>query len=86
MTNEKTIKELQLLDELFLTTENSKYLILKENKIDEIINELEFENLLNLACVTRFEYQGFKQYEKDVIDEEIYEILFNKLEELSEKR
>lgn len=86
MINEKKLKELQLLDELFLTTENSKYLDMRDREIEKIISNENFENHLGKVCLNLVEYNDLEQYEKDVIDEEIEMVLFSRIEELVENR
>lgn len=78
------LRELQLLDELYLETGNGEYHRIRDNRMEEIIEARDFRKLLHLASVSLQEYNSFGQYEKDVIDEEIFDTLFNKLEEMVE--
>ena len=82
----RVIRELQLLDELFLSTDNSKYSHMKTNYIIELATKSNMEDFLGIASISYVEYGDLLPYEKEVIHREIIDELIERLERASEKR
>lgn len=82
----RVIRELQLLDELFLSTDNSKYSHMKTNLIIELATKSNMEDFLGIASISYVEYNDLLPYEKEVIHREIIDELIERLERASEKR
>lgn len=86
----KQLKEIEKLDQLKLEFDYFFYdgIIMKrtETIINDIIdNELLLENvLIKELCMSIYEYNDLENYEKEVIHEEIYDILEHEIEELTQ--
>lgn len=86
----KQLKEIEKLDQLKLEFDYFFYdnIIMKrtETIINDIIdNELLLENvLIKELCMSIYEYNDLENYEKEVIHEEIYDILEYEIEKLTQ--
>ena len=86
----KQLKEIEKLDQLKLEFDYFFYdnIIMKrtETIINDIIdNELLLENvLIKELCMSIYEYNDLDNYEKEVIHEEIYDILECEIEKLTQ--
>lgn len=86
----KQLKEIEKLDQLKLEFDYHFYndIIMKrtETIINDIIdNESLLENvLIKELCMSIYEYNDLENYEKEVIHEEIYDILEYEIEKLTQ--
>lgn len=86
----KQLKEIEKLDQLKLEFDYHFYndIVIKrtETIINDIIdNELLLENvLIKELCMSIYEYNDLENYEKEVIHEEIYDILECEIEKLTQ--
>lgn len=86
----KQLKEIEKLDQLKLEFDYHFYndIVIKKTEIiinDIIDNELLLENvLIKELCMSIYEYNDLENYEKEVIHEEIYDILEYEIEKLTQ--
>lgn len=86
----KQLKEIEKLDQLKLEFDYHFYndIVIKKTEIiinDIIDNELFLENvLIKELCMSIYEYNDLENYEKEVIHEEIYDILEYEIEKLTQ--
>lgn len=86
----KQLKEIEKLEQLKLEFDYYFYdsIVMKrtETIINDIIdNELLLENvLIKELCMSIYEYNDLENYEKEVIHEEIYDILEYEIEKLTQ--
>ena len=86
----KQLKEIEKLDQLKLEFDYHFYndIVIKKTEIiifDIIDNELLLENVLRKElCMSIYEYNDLENYEKEVIHEEIYDILEYEIEKLTQ--
>lgn len=86
----KQLKEIEKLDQLKLEFDYHFYndIVIKKTEIiifDIIDNESLLENVLRKElCMSIYEYNDLENYEKEVIHEEIYDILEYEIEKLTQ--
>lgn len=86
----KQLKEIEKLDQLKLEFDYSFYNDIVREKTEIIINDI-IENKLLLGnvlrkelCMSMNEYNDLEDYEKEVIHEEVYDILEDEIENLTQ--
>ena len=86
----KQLKEIEKLDQLKLEFDYSFYNDIVREKTEIIINDI-IENKLLLKnvlqkelCMSIYEYNDLENYEKEVIHEEVYDILEYEIETLTQ--
>ena len=86
----KHLREIEKLDQLKLEFDYSFYNDIVREKTEIIINDI-IENKLLLEnvlreelCMSIYEYNDLENYEKEVIHEEIYDILEYEIEKLTQ--
>ena len=86
----KQLREIEKLDQLKLEFDYSFYNDIVREKTEIIINDI-IENKLLLKnvlqkelCMSIYEYNDLKNYEKEVIHEEVYDILEYEIETLTQ--
>ena len=86
----KQLKEIEKLDKLKLEFDYSFYNDIVREKTEIIINDiiknkLLLENVLREElCMSIYEYNDLENYEKEVIHEEVYDILEDEIEKLTQ--
>ena len=86
----KQLREIEKLDQLKLEFDYSFYNDIVREKTEIIINDI-IENKLLLKnvlqkelCMSIYEYNDLENYEKEVIHEEVYDILEDEIEKLTQ--
>ena len=86
----KQLREIEKLDQLKLEFDYSFYNDIVREKTEIIINDI-IENKLLLKnvlqkelCMSIYEYNDLENYEKEVIHEEVYDILEYEIEKLTQ--
>ena len=86
----KQLREIEKLDQLKLEFDYSFYNDIVREKTEIIINDI-IENKLLLKnvlqkelCMSIYEYNDLENYEKEVIHEEVYDILEYEIERLTQ--
>ena len=86
----KQLREIEKLDQLKLEFDYSFYNDIVREKTEIIINDI-IENKLLLKnvlqkelCMSIYEYNDLENYEKEVIHEEVYDILEDEIERLTQ--
>ena len=86
----KQLREIEKLDQLKLEFDYSFYNDIVREKTEIIINDiienkLLLENVLRKElCMSIYEYNDLENYEKEVIHEEVYDILEDEIERLTQ--
>ena len=86
----KQLREIEKLDQLKLEFDYSFYNDIVREKTEIIINDiiknkLLLENVLQKElCMNIYEYNDLENYEKEVIHEEVYDILEYEIEKLTQ--
>lgn len=86
----KQLREIEKLDQLKLEFDYSFYNDIVREKTEIIINDiienkLLLENVLRKElCMSIYEYNDLENYEKEVIHEEVYDILEDEIEKLTQ--